>query len=186
MRVEASFVSSASHRHEPRTCGWGLIIFWPLCDWCFDCCFYLVRSKKIESHATITIVCSALFIFCLTNPFLLLNSLSASAELDSLVGWYQIEFKFENVVYFLKNSLVHGFGIGFIACFLLALVMVARGKAQVKALMFLAFSTVVIFAISTLTSSMSNWQTNYRYCTYLLPLFIYFVASYGDQIKLNF
>ena len=148
--------------------------------------FYLVRGNKIESHATITIVCSALFIFCLTNPFLLLNSLSASAELDSLVGWYQIEFKFENVFYFLKNSLVHGFGIGFIACFLLALVMVARGKAQVKALMFLAFSTVVIFAISTLTSSMSNWQTNYRYCTYLLPLFIYFVASYGDQIKLNF
>ena len=146
---------------------------------------YLVRSKKIESHATITMILSALFMFCLTNPYLLLNSLSASAEMDSLIGWYQIEFKFENVVHFLKNSLVHGFGIGFLACFLLALLMFARGNTQVRALMFLAFSTVVILVISTLTSSMPNWQTNYRYCTYLLPLFIYFVASYVNQIKIE-
>lgn len=147
---------------------------------------YLVISKKIEPRATFIIIMSALLMFCLTNPFLLFNTLSASAELDSVVGWYQFEFKFENVFYFLKNSLFYGFGIGFLGCFLLASWVAARDGRDVKALTLLGFAFVVIYIISILTSSMSNWQTNYRYCTYLLPLLIYFVAGYGDQIKRTF
>ena len=147
---------------------------------------YLVSRKKIEPRATFIIIMSALFMFCLTNPFLLLNTLSASAELDSLLGWYQIEFKFENVFYFFKNSLVYGFGIGFLGCFFLALWVATRGNTDARALMFLSFIFLVIFIMSMLTSSMSNWQTNYRYCTYLLPLLIYFVAVYGNRIKIAF
>jgi hypothetical protein len=152
--------------------------------WCALLC--LVFRGKTSNRCLLIVPLTAVFFFILTNPYLFINHLASTAELEAIEGWYSLNFNLEVLVLFIKNSLVTGFGLGFWTLILTTLFFGRTKLMQKEIMLYLAAFSLTILIVSTLTAPLSDWYTNYRYATYLLPTMLLFIAIFWKHLKLKF
>ena len=143
---------------------------------CWFALLVFVSRSQVPNHALIFVPLIATGVYLITNPFVLLNWSTFSAEASIVGDWFSLGLDFGSVLSFLDNSLLPSFGIGTVLMITGVGIYHVRSAAKLPLAWFLIAAAGIVIFIAFLTASIATWHTNSRYIAYLLPSGILFLA----------
>ena len=88
------------------------ILFFPAFLFVFILIFFNLKKELLKNYFFLLIF-SSLFIFFLTNPYILINFISFADESYNEYTWILKDLNLKNTLFFFRNSFIQGFGIVF-------------------------------------------------------------------------
>jgi len=133
---------------------------------------FLNSKNEIPKSYFFFLIFSILSIFFITNPYILLNSGNFINESSREYIWVLKGIKLNNIIPFIYNSFIQGFG--FIISLILIYYLFKKSKTKLdKQISFFIFLLILFGAI---ISSYEIWHIQFRYIPYILPISLMYLA----------
>lgn len=127
------------------------------------------KAKIVPKIVLFRIPFIALLFYFLSNPYIILNYSSYQREVEIQKTWFYWGTHFKYLYFYIKNSLLTGFGVVFVIFFMVICLKELVKSSFPKSRMYILGLFAVVLLYSSLTASMSSWHINFRYIPYFLP-----------------
>ena len=147
------------------------ILFAPVVFFIFILIF-LNLKKNITKNYFLFLIFSTLAIFFITNPYILTNFTNFFNESRGEYNWVLKGITFNNIVPFLYNSFIQGFGLFFSLTLFYFLINKKKYEFEKK----ISFFIVLLILFGAIISSYENWHIQFRYIPYILTISLIYLA----------
>ncbi len=147
------------------------ILFFPAFLFVFILIFFNLKKELLKNYFFLLIF-SSLFIFFLTNPYILINFISFADESYNEYTWILKDLNLKNTLFFFRNSFIQGFGIVFSLVFFYYILKKSSNKHDKK----ISIGIFLLILIGAVISSYDTWHIQFRYIPYLLTISLIYLA----------
>ncbi len=133
---------------------------------------FLNSKNEIPKNYFFFLIFSILSIFFITNPYILLNSGNFINESSGEYIWVLKGIKLNNIIPFIYNSFIQGFG------FIISLILIYHlfKKSKTKLDKQISFFIFLLILFGAIISSYEIWHIQFRYIPYILPISLMYLA----------